>query len=506
MDLVRRLLCDWPASGWLISSLLLGEIALSVLIVLKRPYTEIDWNAYMDEVKPPAEDYIFDYMQLRGATGPLVYPGGFVALYGALRAIAGGDGTHVRTAQWVFVGVYVGTLALVAACYAAARPRSVPPWVLLLLCGSLRLHSIYVLRLFNDCWAMLLAWAAFSLFCRERWAAGCVFFSLGVGVKMSVLLYAPGLLFLLLEVHGVAGAVAHIAICAVVQLLLGLPFLAANWKGYMLRAFGGFGDLNQKWSVNWKMLPAEVFGSRGFAPLLLALHLTALGLLAAYRWGARDEGGMARALRRAPLPAQSRLRRRLCSEHVLTVLLGSMAVGVGFARSLHYQFYCWYWHSVPWLLWRCDTLPTPLRLLCLLLLEYAWSYGVEKVEGTPTPHSALALQLAHLILLAALALAPPTTAFQCVPQDDACDNKATALVELNREHAEEVEAFAARRGGVTPAEARGAVLVAADVGVTIAELTVQLWDGKPVKVPIAEQGKLLSEASLLDLLGSATKA
>ena len=353
------------------AGLLVAETLLTALIVLKRPYTEIDWKAYMEEVKGPIDEGIFDYMQLRGATGPLVYPGGFVALYGALRALAGGDGSDIRTAQWAFVGVYVGTHALAAACYAAAWPRSMPPWALLLLCISLRLHSIYVLRLFNDCWAMLLAWASFALFCRGRWVVGCVCFSLGVGVKMSVLLYAPGLLFLLLEAHGIAGAVCHIAICALVQLVLGLPFLLTNPVGYLLRAFGGFGDLNQKWSVNWKMLPAQLFQARAFAPGLLLLHLCTLGLLARYRWGTRDEGGVVRALRRAPLPLGALVRRRLSATHVLTVLLGSMAVGVVFARSLHYQFYCWYWHSLPWLLWRSTSFPVPAKLVCFALLEYA---------------------------------------------------------------------------------------------------------------------------------------
>ena len=246
--------------------MLMGEALLCTLIVLKVRYTEIDWRAYMEEVEGPMDNGVFDYMQLRGTTGPLVYPGGFVAVYGLLRALAGGDGTHLRVAQWCFVLVYVGTLGLVAVCYSLARSRSVRPWALLLLCASLRMHSLYVLRLFNDCWAMLFAWASIAAFCSERWRLGCVLFSLGVGVKMSVLLFAPGLLVLLLEAHGVLGAACHIAICAAVQLGLGLPFLAANARGYMLRAFGGFGDLNQKWSVNWKMLPASVFRARAFAP------------------------------------------------------------------------------------------------------------------------------------------------------------------------------------------------------------------------------------------------
>lgn len=157
-----------------------------------------------------------------------------------------------------------------------------------------------------------------------------------------------------------------------------------------------------------------------------------------------------------------------------------MAVGVLFARSLHYQFYCWYWHSLPWLLWRCEAVPAALKGVALILFEYAWSYGVDKDEGTPTVASALALQLAHLILLAAVALAPPTTAFECVATDYEAAATTAALVTVNGESASSVAALAARRGGVSPVDARGAVLVAADA--ERGALTVQLWEGDLVHV------------------------
>ena len=89
------------------------------------------------------------------------------------------------------------------------------------------------------------------------------------------------------------------------------------------------------------------------------------------------------------------------------MLASCHAVGVVFARSLHYQFYCVYWHALPLLLWRCEALPLPLKLTTLALLEYAWSYGVDKSEGTPTAASAAALQLAHVGVLYAVWRAPP---------------------------------------------------------------------------------------------------
>jgi hypothetical protein len=92
--------------------------------------------------------------------------------------------------------------AVVLAVY--VRARVVPPWVLPALCLSKRVHSIFVLRLFNDCFAMLFAYVAILLFQSRRWVLGAVAFSLGVSVKMNVLLMLPPLLVGLHSLPGVS--------------------------------------------------------------------------------------------------------------------------------------------------------------------------------------------------------------------------------------------------------------------------------------------------------------
>jgi alpha-1,3-mannosyltransferase len=52
--------------------------------------TEIDWQAYMEEV----EGFLggeLDYMNLKGGTGPLVYPAGFVYLFAGIRWLTHGS-------------------------------------------------------------------------------------------------------------------------------------------------------------------------------------------------------------------------------------------------------------------------------------------------------------------------------------------------------------------------------------------------------------------------------
>ena len=50
LNLFSRLLFDWDYCYLLFSLLVLLEVLLGALIILKRPYTKIDWDAYMDEV------------------------------------------------------------------------------------------------------------------------------------------------------------------------------------------------------------------------------------------------------------------------------------------------------------------------------------------------------------------------------------------------------------------------------------------------------------------------
>ena len=165
----------------------------------------------------------------------------------------------------------------------------------------------------------------------------------------------------------------------------------------------GLGDLHHKWTVNWKFLPPQLFHSKAFAVALLAGHLATLAAFAARRW-CTAEGSLAAAARGAC--------RRLHAEHVVTLMLASNLIGVVFARSLHFQFYIWYWHAMPFVLWRCPRLPTAGRLAVLAALEFTWSYHLDRVEGTSTPLSSAVLQLAHAVALAALWLSPPGRVYE----------------------------------------------------------------------------------------------
>ena len=63
-------------------------------------------------------------------------------------------GKNLALSQQVYALLYIASLVISCAIYRQAG--GFPNWVVLLLSLSKRLHSIYVLRLFNDVWAVIL--------------------------------------------------------------------------------------------------------------------------------------------------------------------------------------------------------------------------------------------------------------------------------------------------------------------------------------------------------------
>ncbi|GAB4832355.1 dolichyl-P-Man:Man(5)GlcNAc(2)-PP-dolichol alpha-1,3-mannosyltransferase [Ancistrocladus abbreviatus] len=387
--------------------LLLFDAILVSLIIAYVPYTKIDWDAYMSQVSGFLEGER-DYANLEGDTGPLVYPAGFLYIYSAIQFITGGQ---VYPAQILFGVLYIVNLAVVLFIY--VKTDVLPWWALSLLCLSKRVHSIFVLRLFNDCIAMTLLHAAVATFLFQWWHLGLIIFSLAVSVKMNVLLYAPPLLLLLLEGLNIGGVILALAGAAIVQILLGLPFLASHPVAYMSGAFNLGRVFIHFWSVNFKFVPEPIFVSKGLAVSLLILHLGLLVAFSHFNW-CRYEGGLLKFLCSLYACIKSRISKTssfphqqpqmaskvLKNEYIVTTLFVGNFIGIICARSLHYQFYSWYFFSLPYLLWK-TSFPTLLRLALFIGVEFCWNVYPSNA------YSSVMLLCIHLIILWGLWTAPP---------------------------------------------------------------------------------------------------
>ncbi|WVW84139.1 hypothetical protein I302_106168 [Kwoniella bestiolae CBS 10118] len=403
IDLVKSLLLDrkwfWP----FVALLVVGEALLGVLIIWKIPYTKIDWPAYIQQVEMFLNGER-DYSKIEGETGPLVYPALHLYIYAAFYKLLPSIDS-IRPAQYIFLGFYITTLLLVSTIYyLSGKTKHYPQILLIPLCLSKRLHSIFLLRLFNDPIAMMIFYGsvvAFMLGGKYGWRAGSVLFSLALGVKMNILLFLPGLLVLLFQYRGVYGTIEGIMTIGAIQILLPSPyFLSSAYlsKAYFTSAFDFSRQFLYEWTVNWRFIDEKSFLSRERATLLLAGHLGIVGLFAAFKWSPVPGGTLAvlkDGLGRWSKPAVG--HGQLPSYHIPLTLFTSSLVGILFARSLHYQFQSWYFHQLPFLLYSGGAWGNLLSgIVIWLMIEYAW-------EITPaTPLSSGLLMLGHVLILGGL--------------------------------------------------------------------------------------------------------
>jgi alpha-1,3-mannosyltransferase len=381
---------------------LVGEAYKSVDAIREGSTFIFDWDAYMEQASQVVHGER-NYSAIRGDTGPLVYPAVHVAIHAGLLRATGWDAqnwttefehsrhtkpeasqhrTHrpegtILQLQFLYLGLYMAFLAVNVGLYRLADAGIL--WALPLWFG-VRGRNVFVVGLFNDCWAMLFAYSAVFLAALEHWDAATVLFSLGLGTKMNVLLFLPAYMMLVYYRGGWRQFVRQGLIGAAVQLAFGLPFLVAAPLDYLSTAFDFGRQFTQRWSINWKHLPSEVFDSKWFGLLLLVGHLAMLGVLTARFW----------------LPQLQRLQsvgREKRAEIIVRMLVLCNFVGVVFARSLHYQFHIWYWYSLPIVL-ASGKLPWWVSLAVLLFLEKAWNVHES------TADSASRISFGHVLALA----------------------------------------------------------------------------------------------------------
>lgn len=331
-------------------------------VIFTVPYTEIDWEAYMEEVNGFLSGE-FDYRQLKGGTGPLVYPGGFVWLFSALYYLTA-QGTLLAVAQGVFLGVYILTWGLALRFY--AELDLVRAGLLISLFTSRRIRSLYVLRLFNDCWAMLFVYVGMWYLATNqrklrRWLIGCAWYSLAVSVKMNIFLFAPGLLYAMLRCLALWEVAACLTVCLLVQLAVAFPFLLVSPGGYLAKAFELSRVFTYKWSVNFQYLPESVFLRPELGIALLAATLCLWALAFQLRWRRRRFGAATTATAAAAAVAESQAQAGTVTDgeaqeedpedemfrSIVLTMLESNLIGVLLSRSLHYQFFTWFFHTTP---------------------------------------------------------------------------------------------------------------------------------------------------------------
>lgn len=339
------------------------EALLSALVIMWVPYTEIDWSTYMQHIRLFLRGERL-YSQLTGPTGPAVYPAGYIWSFTVLYFLTRG-GNDISSGQWAFYAIYLVQCILAAVIFTSCKIK--PRWTILFMILSKRLHSIYMLRLFNDCVMVLLMFMAVTRLLNRGFMSATILWSMAVSVKMSALLYGPAWGIIVVRECGWVMAVEMACWFGLVQGFLAVPFLRRSWREYFTMAFDFSRSFDYKWTVNWRFLSESVFSSLQWKVTLLVCHVATIALFAHYRW-LRQHGGILSLLNSAS-------PTRWSPRKMTIVLMECNLIGVLFARSLHYQHYGWYYHSV-WMLammGKRETWPLAVRVLLCLCVEYCWN-------------------------------------------------------------------------------------------------------------------------------------
>ena len=415
MNTVRDVLTNPKHTRWIAQLLLSGEAILCALIIWKVPYTEIDWETYMIQVRQFLSGER-SYLKISGPTGPLVYPALHVYIYSILYTLTE-EGTNILRAQVIFAGLYLLTLAVVLACY---RRVGAPPWLLVPLVLSKRMHSIYLLRLFNDCWATLGLWAAIYLLQRRTFEGGAFIWGLGLGVKMTLLLAAPAVGVVLLQAMGRSEALFTALYIFGVHILMGLPFFGQDQDtglSYLYRSFDLGRQFLYKWTVNWRFVDEQTFLSPSFALSLLAIHVSLLLFFFQTKWVKPSASSLVefaqKYIRGVKEVEEESISKKITPTFVMDAVLSSVVIGMLCARSLHYQFFAYLGWATPYLLWRPGGNPF-FVLVMWGLQEYAWLTYPSTTSSSLLVVQQLALQVMFSLIAPPVdhISAPPTKAEQ----------------------------------------------------------------------------------------------
>ena len=120
-----------------------------------------------------------------------------------------------------------------------------------LLCASRRVHSIFMLRCFNDCVATTVGYLAVFLLVKDQKIFFLMVYCLALSVKMSILLLLPGAAIVLMWRVGSFDTIAGILFLVWGQISMGLPFIMKSASAYIYNAFNFQRIFLLKWSVNW---------------------------------------------------------------------------------------------------------------------------------------------------------------------------------------------------------------------------------------------------------------
>ena len=186
---------------------------------------------------------------------------------------------------------------------------------------------------------------------KNRVIPSLIMLSVGISIKMSAMLYLPALLLNLNYHFGLLKTLLSVVFLVAMQVIIGMEWIIHDWRAYVGKAFEFDRVFMFKWSVNWQFLGEEVATGKPLASTLLITHLGLLLIFLFTKWtDIRKCFGIWIVELRLNELFKNCKRRALDPRFVALSMFTCNLIGILCARSLHYQFYSWYYHTLPLIL------------------------------------------------------------------------------------------------------------------------------------------------------------
>ncbi|ODV64360.1 dolichyl-P-Man:Man(5)GlcNAc(2)-PP-dolichol alpha-1,3-mannosyltransferase [Ascoidea rubescens DSM 1968] len=393
------------------------ELIAGKLIIFRVPYTEIDFSTYLQQVQLFNKGEL-DYEKIVGETGPLVYPAGHLWIFKVLNNIYEED-HNLEFIQLTYAWLLNLTLINYLISYNCFNNSLRKPWFIVFLILSKRIQSIYLLRLFNDCWAayfisFLFVGLQLTSLIKQKFNSSThlisllmfvnsITYSLAISIKMNSLLYLPA--FLLISFYLNNGnffkTVLNLLTIIGSQYLIAYPFFNNGDQiksNYLHNAFNFKRHFLHNWSINWRFLPEFLFQDSRFHFFLLFSHLLVLSffLFSVFLPLLNNKLSITKNLNlkqnlshninqflnlllttlKKPFNDNIQLNNNILNyqdgpQTIFAILSITNLIGVAFSRSLHYQFLTWYFFHLPFLINLSNT-NVFLIIIGWLLHENCW--------------------------------------------------------------------------------------------------------------------------------------
>eukprot|EP00818_Percolomonas_sp_WS_P000911 CAMPEP_0117448628 /NCGR_PEP_ID=MMETSP0759-20121206/7505_1 /TAXON_ID=63605 /ORGANISM="Percolomonas cosmopolitus, Strain WS" /LENGTH=980 /DNA_ID=CAMNT_0005241033 /DNA_START=20 /DNA_END=2963 /DNA_ORIENTATION=+ len=293
-----------------------------------------DWPAHLHHIERFMGGEL-NYENYMHHHGPCTYAGGFMWLYSLYQFITQGN---LQNFQFLWALLELVHWQVMRSILHAA---SLPPVLALFAVFSNRLHLYNVRVVINDFPSLVMMHIVILLLLRHRWLLASVLYSFVVSTKLNFVFYSPAIFVVLLRHVGFVKTVGYCALMGLLQLVIGVPFIASNYLSYFSIAYDIRRTLLWEKTKNFKFLGRLLFQEWRVSILLLGLSITCVCalLLLVYVQGMKLTSS----------------RHPTSQSTVLFLLLTCNFFFICFARGFYTPFLCWYLYTLPLMMYLSGT-------------------------------------------------------------------------------------------------------------------------------------------------------